>query len=160
MYQPFSDPKYIEKMVRRIVVFLEEATLQMHFCEFGDDFYEVGHGKYRAWIKYLSTNSGIEREINLLWDDRIEEDFLNDLRLKIEKDKDYLPRMDLRFKKAYLEFEKITDFIFKIPAADLSQMGSGELAVLFDKFRFYGNRALLAYYIPYNILPAGFETSG
>ncbi len=152
MYRAFDDPKYIEKMVRRIVVFLEESTLKMTFLIDDPDVDFELENEYSSWVKYVSTNSGIPHEVDLLWDSKIENALLNELSNKVEADDDYLFRMDKRFLDAYNNFAKATDCIFQIKAEDLIKMTNEELIKLLNFFFFYGEKALLAYYIPYDFI--------
>lgn len=152
MYKAFDDPKHTDKMVRRIIVFLEEATLNMTFVRYDPDVdFELAND-YPEWVKYASTDSGIPREVNLLWDTRIEKEFLEELRAKVETDEDYMFRMNKRFLDAYDNFAKVTDYIFQIKDEDLVKMSNQELIKLFDFFFYHAEKALLAYYIPYDFI--------
>lgn len=153
MYIPFSNPKNIEKMVRRIVVFWEEATLDMTFLRHDPDVhYEIPLGTYGESWKYISTNSGDPREVYLLWDQKIDDLYINEFRKLIEADSGYLFRMEKRFLDAYHNFEKITDYIFQKSTEELTVISNHELIKLFDLFCFYGDKAALAYYIPYDYI--------
>ncbi|MCX6746016.1 MAG: PEP-utilizing enzyme [Candidatus Parcubacteria bacterium] len=152
MYQPFSDPKNIEKMVRRIVVFWEEATLDMTFLRNDQDVhYEINLGMYGESWQYISTNSGDPREVFLMWDQKIDDLYINEFRKIIEADDGYLFRMEKRFLEAYSKFERETDFIFQ-KKDEFGQATNNELINFFDLFCFYGDKAALAYYIPYDYI--------
>jgi phosphoenolpyruvate synthase/pyruvate phosphate dikinase len=155
MYKPFSQQKNIEKMVREIVVFLEEETLQVNMCDYNADI----HGLPNApdnWVKYISTESDNPREIYLYWDRKLEDEFLWLVAEKLNSEEGYFDRLDQYFLDSYASFKYLADDFFNRGRPFYQQQTSENLIKMFHELNTLNKEALFAYYVVYdfsNILP-------
>ena len=148
-YRPFSDPKNIDKMVRQIVVFLEEATLEVNILPWdGDPFVEnIGH-----WVKYVSTESKSPTEVYLYWDRKTENVFLAKVKKRLDSEKGYFDQLDRYFQDAYQKFKDITDTFFQRGVSFYQNCSDKELVALFHELNACNQYPLSAYYMVYDLV--------
>jgi len=148
-YKPFSDHKNIDKMVRQIVVFLEEATLEVNILPWdGDPFVEnIGH-----WVKYVSTESKSPREVYLYWDRKTENVFLGRVKKRLDSEKGYFDQLDRYFQDVYQKFKDTTDTFFQRGVSFYQNCSDKELVVLFHELNACNQYPLSAYYMVYDLV--------
>lgn len=147
-YIPFSDVKFIDKMIRQIVVFVEQQSMEINLLP---EKHQELYKNRPDWIKYVSTKSSIPREIYLYWDTKTEDAFLNDLLKSIYEDRKYLERLDKYFQIAYEIFKKLSDEFFNKGEDFYKTLSNKELIELFQKFSEANKECLIGYYIAYDL---------
>lgn len=145
---PFSDIKCIDKMVRQIVVFVEQQTLEVTILPGNEGIYK----NYPAWIKYVSTKSNIPREIYLYWDTKTEEIFLKDILKRVCEETNYLEKLNIYFHQTYEIFENLSDEFFSQGEDFYNELSNKELIVLFQKFSEANKKCLIGYYLAYDMV--------
>lgn len=152
MHKPFSDKAKIKKMVRKVVVFLEEETLNVDLEIYeGFSKYDRNYGK---WVKYVSTKSNNPREVFIYWDEIYEDIFVNNLIKQILIKKSFFHELNDHFLKSYSAFSKLTDSYFLKGDKFFCGQKTDSLIELFRQFSKVNLYALSAYYVPYYLIMA------
>lgn len=153
MHKPFSDAAKIKKMVRKVVVFLEEETLNVDLEIIHEGFSKYGRN-YGNWVKYVSTKSKNKREVFIYWDEVYEDIFVNNLIRLLVKNGDFFQELNSNFLKSYEAFRKLTDSYYLKDKQFFKNQKSDVLIELFRQFNKVDLYALSAYYIPYYLVMA------
>lgn len=153
MYQPFSNPKNIEKMVREIEVFWEEITLEVL-----QKPYQLSPFKFVGpWIKYVSAPVKNKRVVYLYWDRIPERISIDDLKIKLQKNPQNFETFINLFTKIYQDYKSYTDKIYRKGRGYYQKLSNKELAKNFKIFARESKKAAFGYYIPYDLEMASEE---
>jgi phosphohistidine swiveling domain-containing protein len=154
MYKPFTNPKYIEKMVRELDVISEQETLESSMLNWkGDPYFK---NPYNSWVKYVSAMTDNPRELFLYWDRKTEDMFLEDITNGLLRDNKYFTKLVKYFFDSYSNFKKFTDELYEVSPEKYAKLSNSKLIQLFREFCYYHKRALAGYYVVYdlvNLLP-------
>jgi len=153
VHKPFSNIAKIEKMVRKVVVFLEEETLNTDL-EIFDGGLSKYDRKYGIWVKYVSTKSSDPREVFIYWDKVYEDIFVNNLILLIQTKKDFFQELNNHFLKSYAAIRTLTDAYYLKGDKFFKSQTNESLIDLFLQFCKVNLYALSAYYVPYYLVMA------
>lgn len=148
MYKPFSDSKNIEKMVRQMIVFVEQETLEATMLNWrGNPFLK----NYGNWVKYVSSKSKKNPlELFIYWDKKTEDDFLAKLTKEFLSRKGYFEKLEKYFLDSYKNFKNFTDVFLEKGEDFYKKKTNKELIALFQYFSKFNKPALTAYYVNYN----------
>lgn len=150
MHRPFSDPKYIEKMVRQISVLDEQASLTAYLAPWPHSPYRnKGH-----WVKYVSGKKPDKLEILLYWDNFLGDQFCADINHDLLQDPGFFQKQIDFFKKSYRDFEQLADEIYHRPPDYFAQQTDREIIAGFEKFYLADCYLWGGYYIAFNVLDA------
>ena len=148
MYKPFSEHRFIEKMIRHIYTFIEQEVLEVNILPFED---KKIYKNYPSWVKYVSTRSKDPREVFLYWDTKIEDMFLAQIMERILNEKGYLDNLDKYFSSSYTNFKKFSDRFYEKGSGFYKQLTNKQLIKLFNEFSKYDKPAIAGYYIVYDL---------
>lgn len=110
-YVPFSDEKNIDKMVRRVCVFIEELTLEVSLLPWEKNPFRKN---FPAWIKYVSTGSAVQRQVFLYWDTVRQQQYLDALRGEMVQDEKFLEELHTYFEGTYRSARAFCDGLSQV----------------------------------------------
>lgn len=145
---PFSDQKFIEKMIRHIYIFIEQEVLEVNILPWED---KKIYKNYPYWVKYVSTRSEDPRKVYLYWDTKVEDLFLAQISKRILNEKGYLNGLNRYFISGYNNFKKFTDKVYTKGENFYKRLSNKQLIKLFHEFSKFDKPAIAGYYIVYDL---------
>lgn len=146
-YVPFSDEKNIEKMVRKVCVFIEELTLEVSLLAWEKNPFRKN---FPGWITYVSTGSAVQRQVFLYWDTVLQQQYLEALRGEMLQDEGFLEELHAYFENAYRSARGFCDQLSSIAPEELAGLSNVDLAERFREVLRYFRELVAAYYVPYD----------
>lgn len=146
-YVPFSDDKNIEKMVRKVCVFVEELTLEVSLLPWKNNPFRTN---LPSWITYVSTPSLVQRQVFLYWDTVVQERYLDAVRTEMLRDEAFLEELHAYFEDTYTLGRIFCDECSRVSSADLAKRSPNDIATYFRELTHYFREILAAYYVPYD----------